>query len=87
MHGLMMDSPLLTSSLIVYAARHHGETEIVSRSVEGPIHRTTYAEAEARAKRLAKALLELGIGGSDRIATLAWNGHRHLELYFGVAGL
>ena len=87
MHGLMMDSPLLTSSLIVHAARHHGDTEIVSRSVEGPIHRYTYAEAEDRAKRLAKALLELGVGGSDRIATLAWNGHRHLELYFGISGL
>jgi len=86
-HGLMMDSPLLTSSLIVHAARQHGDTEIVSRSVEGPIHRYTYAEAEARAKRLAKALLELGVGGSDRIATLAWNGHRHLELYFGISGL
>jgi len=83
----MMDSPLLTSSLIVHAARQHGDTEIVSRSVEGPIHRYTYAEAEARAKRLAKALLELGVGGSDRIATLAWNGHRHLELYFGISGL
>ncbi len=87
MHGLMMDSPLLTSSLIVHAARQHGDTEIVSRSVEGPIHRYTYAEAEDRAKRLAKALLELGVGGSDRIATLAWNGHRHLELYFGISGL
>ncbi len=87
MHGLMMDSPLSTSSLIVYAARQHGDTEIVSRSVEGPIHRTTYAEAEGRARRLAKALLDLGVGGGDRIATLAWNGHRHLELYFGVAGL
>ncbi len=87
MHGLMMDSPLLTSSLIVYAARHHGDTEIVSRSVEGPIHRYTYAEAEVRAKRLAKALLALGVGESDRIATVAWNGYRHIELYFGVSGL
>jgi fatty-acyl-CoA synthase len=87
MHGLMMDSPLLTSSLIVHAARNYGDTEIVSRSVEGPIHRYTYAAAEARARRLAKALLELGVGASDRIATLAWNGHRHLELYFGVSGL
>ena len=87
MHGLMMDSPLLTSSLIVHAARHHGDTEIVSRSVEGPIHRTTYAEAEARAGRLAKALVALGVGESDRIATLAWNGYRHMELYFGVSGL
>jgi len=85
--GLMMDSPLSTSSLIVYAARQHGDTEIVSRSVEGPIHRTTYAETEARAGRLAKALRDLGVGDGDRIATLAWNGHRHLELYFGVAGL
>ena len=87
MHGLMMDSPLLTSSLIVYAARHHGDTEIVSRSVEGPIHRYTYAEAEARARRLARALLALGVGESDRIATVAWNGYRHIELYFGVSGL
>jgi len=85
--GLMMDSPLSTSSLIVYAARQHGDTEIVSRSVEGPIHRYTYAEAEVRAGRLAKALIDLGIGGGDRIATLAWNGYRHFELYFGVAGL
>ncbi len=87
MHGLMMDSPLLTSSLIVHAARHHGDTEIVSRSVEGPIHRYSYAEAEARAGRLAKALLALGIGESDRIATVAWNNYRHMELYFGVSGL
>ena len=87
MRGLMMDSPLLTSSLIVHAARHHGDTEIVSRSVEGPIHRTTYGEAEARAKRLAKALLELGVGDGDRVATLAWNGYRHLELYFAISGL
>jgi fatty-acyl-CoA synthase len=86
-YGLMMDSPLLTSSLIVHAARHFGDTEIVSRSVEGPIHRYTYAEAEVRARRLAKALLELGVGESDRIATLAWNGYRHIELYFGVSGL
>ncbi len=87
MLGLMMDSPLSTSSLIVYAARQHGDTEIVSRSVEGPIHRYTYSDAEARAGRLARALLDLGVGDGDRIATLAWNGHRHLELYFGVAGL
>ncbi len=87
MQGLMMDSPLLTSSLIAYAAECHGDTEIVSRTVEGPIHRTTYAEIHARARQLAKALSSLGVRQGDRIATLAWNGYRHLELYFGISGL
>jgi len=85
--GLMMDSPLLTSSLIGYAAACHGDTEIVSRTVEGPIHRTNYAEIHARARQLANALSSLGVRQGDRIATLAWNGYRHLELYFGISGL
>ena len=80
MYGLMMESPLLTSSLIGYAAAYHGDTEIVSRTVEGPIHRTTYAEIHARARQLANALSGLGVRQGDRIATLAWNGYRHLEL-------
>ncbi|HZS85548.1 MAG TPA: 3-(methylthio)propionyl-CoA ligase [Stellaceae bacterium] len=87
MRGMMMDRPLLVSGLIEYAARYHGDTEIVSRTIEGGIHRATYAGLEARAKRLAKALARLGIGSGDRVATLAWNGYRHLELYFGVSGM
>ena len=87
MDGLMMDRPLLVSSLIAHAGRYHGDTEIVSRTVEGSIHRTTYAETERRAKRLANALTRLGIKPGDRIATLAWNGYRHFELYFGISGI
>jgi acyl-CoA synthetase (AMP-forming)/AMP-acid ligase II len=86
MLGLMQDVPLLISSLIRHADRHHGDVEIVSRRVEGDIHRTTYRELHARAQRLANALDALGIGTSDRVATMAWNGYRHMELYYGVAG-
>ena len=81
MLGLMMDKPLLISSLLDYAATYHGGTEIVSRTVEGPIHRYTYSEAELRAKKLGRALKALGVGEGDRVATLAWNGYRHYELY------
>jgi len=85
--GLMLETPLLVSSLIEHAALYHGEREIVSRSVEGPIHRTTYAEVEGRAKQLVRALERLGVGHGDRVATLAWNGHRHLELYYALSGM
>jgi fatty-acyl-CoA synthase len=87
LRGLMMDMPLLISSLIVHAERCHGDTEIVSRSVEGPIHRYTYADAHKRARQLAQALARLGVRQGDRIGTLAWNGYRHLELYYGVSGM
>jgi acyl-CoA synthetase (AMP-forming)/AMP-acid ligase II len=87
LRGLMMDSPLLISSLIVHAERCHGDTEIVSRTVEGPIHRHTYADAHRRARQLAQALVRLGVRQGDRIGTLAWNGYRHLELYYGVSGM
>jgi len=87
MQGLMMDVPLLISDLIKHADRHHGATEIVSKTVEdGAIHRYTYREAHARARKLANALRRLGVGVSDRIATLAWNGYRHYEIYYAVAG-
>ena len=86
MLGLMQDVPLLISNLIRHAERHHGSVEIVSRRVEGDIHRYTYRDLHARAKRLANALDTLGVGMSDRVATLAWNGYRHMELYYGVAG-
>lgn len=86
MLGLMQDRPLLISDLIEHAARHHGDVEIVSRRVEGDIHRTTYGEAAARARQLARALDTMGIGLGERVATLAWNGYRHFEMYFGVSG-
>jgi fatty-acyl-CoA synthase len=87
MHGLMMDRPLLIQSLIRYAARYHAETEIVSRTTEGPLHRYTYGEAEPRAKQFAKALMHLGIGFGDRVATIAWNNHRHFEAYYAISGI
>ncbi len=87
MHGLMMDWPLMISSIIRHADRCHGDTEIVSRTVEGPIHRYTYRDAHARARRLANALARLGVRQGDCVATLAWNGFRHFELYYAVSGM
>jgi 3-(methylthio)propionyl---CoA ligase len=84
--GQMMDLPLLVSSLIDFAERHHGDAEIVSRRVEGDLHRYTYADAAKRSRRVANALDRLGVAEGARVATLAWNGYRHLELYFGVGG-
>ena len=86
MNGLMQQHDLLISSLIEFAARYHGDTEIVSRRVEGDIHRTTYAQVRSRAKRLARVLDDLGLELGDRVGTLAWNGYRHYELYYGVSG-
>ena len=86
MLGQMQDQPLLISSLIDFAGRHHHEAEIVSRRVEGDLHRYTYADAAKRSRRVANALDRLGLGFGDRVATLAWNGYRHLELYFGITG-
>ena len=86
MQGLMMDQPLLVSSLIRHAERHHGAVEVVSKQVDGSMHRYTYREAHARARCLANALQKLGVKSNDRVATLAWNGHRHFEIYYAVAG-
>ena len=86
LHGLMMRVPLLISALIEYADLNHGDAEIVSRRIEGDIHRYTYRDLHRRARQLANALDRLGIRTSDRVATLAWNGYRHMELYFAVSG-
>ncbi len=86
LHGLMMEVPLLISALIGHADRHHGDVEIVSRRVEGDIHRYTYRRLHARARQMANALAALDVKQSDRVATLAWNGYRHMELYFAVSG-
>jgi fatty-acyl-CoA synthase len=87
MLGLMQQQPLLISSLLVFAARNHGLTEIVSNTVEGPRHRYTYRDAERRARQLAGVLGNLGVRPGDRVGTLAWNGYRHYELYFAVSGM
>src|SRR5262245_33673987 len=78
MNGLMMQMPLLVSSILRHADRHHGDVQVVSRRIEGDIHRYTYRDAHARARRLAKALRTLGAKPGDRIGSLAWNGYRHL---------
>ncbi|MGJ7497350.1 3-(methylthio)propionyl-CoA ligase [Variovorax sp. RT4R15] len=86
MLGLMQTHPLLISSLIVSAERHHGDAEIVSRRVEGDLHRCTWRDVARRSRQLAHALDAMNLQFSDRVATLAWNGYRHLELYVGVSG-
>ncbi|NPC54205.1 3-(methylthio)propionyl-CoA ligase [Caenimonas soli] len=85
MLGLMQSQPLLISSLIDFAERHHGDAEIVSRRVEGDIHRYNWRGVAARARQVANALDGMNLLFSDRVATLAWNGYRHLEIYFGVS--
>ena len=86
MQGLMQQHNLLISSLIEFAEKHHGTGEIISRRVEGDIHRSNYAQVARRSRQVANALDELKLGFGERVATLAWNGYRHLELYFGVSG-
>ena len=86
MQGLMMDMPLLISSIAEHAARYHGNREIVSVTADNPRHRYTYKDCVARAKQLANALQRLGLKHGDRVATLAWNDYRHLETYYGVSG-
>lgn len=85
--GQMMGAPLLISSIIKHAARYYGSTEIVSRRTEGDLHRYTYRDCELRARKLAQALQALGVQQGERIGTLAWNGYRHLEIYYGVSGM
>ncbi len=86
MLGLMQQHSLLISSVIEFAGTYHSDTEIVSRRVEGDIHRTNYATVNRRAKQIANALDAMQIAQSSRVATLAWNGYRHFELYYGVSG-
>jgi 3-(methylthio)propionyl---CoA ligase len=85
--GQMMTQPLIISDLLEYAAAHHGTREIISRRLEGDIHRYTYRDALKRSKQLANALLALGVQPGDRVATLAWNGYRHFECYYAISGI
>jgi fatty-acyl-CoA synthase len=86
MLGLMQNHPLLISSLIEHAERHHGDAAIVSRRVEGDIHRTDWSTVARRSRQVANALNSQGLAQGERVGTIAWNGYRHLELYFGVSG-
>ncbi len=84
--GLMQNHPLMISSVIEFAERWYPEVEVVSRTTEGPIHRYNYRDMGVRARQLASSLESIGIHQGDRVGTLAWNGYRHLELYYGVSG-
>ena len=86
MYGLMQQQSLLISNLLTHAERHHAEQEVVSRRVEGDIHRQTYRELARRSRQMANALKALGVTTSDRVGTIAWNGYRHMELYYAVSG-
>ncbi len=87
MQGLMMNRPLSIIDILTYAAEAHADAGIVSARTEGDIHRQSYVETLARVGQLAHALRALGIGEGDRVATLAWNGYRHFELYYAVSGI
>src|SRR5437763_5491407 len=87
MRGLMCERPLLISGILEHPANAHADTELVSRLVDGSIHRYTYAEADRRSRQLAQALLRLGIEPGDRVGTLAWNTYRHFELYYAISGI
>ena len=86
MHGLMMDTPLLISSLMRFADTNYPDREIVSVTVDNPNQRHTYREVFARTRKLANALKRLGVEAGDRVGTLAWNDHRHFELYYALSG-
>jgi fatty-acyl-CoA synthase len=87
MLGLMQDWPLTVDKILDHAKAWHGHREVVTRTVEGPIVRTTYGEIHDRAKRVSSALKSWGIKTGDRVATLAWNTHRHLETWYGIMGI
>ena len=84
--GLMMDAPLLLSGIIEHAAAQYGDVEVVSRETHGPLFRYTYAQCAARAKKLANALVAMGLQPGSTVGSLAWNNHRHLEAYYAVSG-
>src|SRR5579883_106554 len=87
MRGLMQDWPMRVHRFLDHAALYHQGAGVVTRTVEGPIHRTTYPQIRARARKLTAALRRRGLKPGDRVATLAWNTHRHLEAWYGIAGL
>ena len=86
MHGMMMDRPLKIIDILKFAEEVHPTQEIISRTLQNSIHTTNYREIGQRARKMSKALLSMGIKLGDRVATLAWNGYRHFELYFAISG-
>ncbi|MBK6867630.1 MAG: long-chain-fatty-acid--CoA ligase [Burkholderiales bacterium] len=84
--GLMMEQPLLLSEVIEHAATQYGDVEIVSRETHGPLFRYTYADCAKRARKLAHALDQLGLSAGSAVGSIAWNNHRHLEVYYAVSG-
>ena len=87
MLGLMQDFPLIIPRLLDYAERYHSHAELVSRRLEGDLHRYTWSALGRRSRQLAQALEGLGVGPGDVVGTLAWNGYRHMELYYAVPGM
>ena len=87
MHGMMMNRPLRIADIITLAEKIHPNEEIISKTLQGTLHTTNYAEIALRSRQMSKALISLGVKMGDRIATLAWNGFRHLELYFAISGI
>ncbi|PPQ29998.1 3-(methylthio)propionyl-CoA ligase [Rhodopila globiformis] len=87
MLGLMQSHSLMISAILTHAARHHGTGEVISRTHENTAHRYTWADVECRSRRLVRALQRLGVGREDRVGTLAWNGYRHLEVYYAAPGM
>ena len=87
MQGLMQSQGLMISSILTHAGRHHPTGEIVSRTHENTTHRYTWRDVEARSRRLVRVLQNLGVTAGDRVGTLAWNGYRHLEVYYAAPGM
>ena len=85
--GLMQSQGLMISTILTHAARHHGSAEVVSRTHENTTHRYTWAGRRARSRRLVRVLQKLGVAAGDRVGTLAWNGYRHLEVYYAAPGM
>jgi fatty-acyl-CoA synthase len=86
MLGLMQSDPVNLISILIHAGRWHGDREVVTNTVEGGIHKQTYADTLARATRLASRLQQFGINQGDRIGTMGWNTHRHLESWYAISG-
>ncbi len=86
MHGLMMNTQLLISSILRHANVNHGSREIVSVTMDNPLHRYTFTDCVRRTRRLANALDRMNLAQGDRVATLAWNDYRHLEAYYAIGG-
>ena len=87
LRGMMMDTPLNISAALAYGAQVHPDARVISATVEGHIHHATYGETAHRVAKLAHALASLGVRPGDRVATLAWNGYRHFELYYAIGGI